>query len=234
MRILIDKINDIETYGEFYGPIVSKLKDKHDSIILSSNIKISKESGIQIVQGIQIGIKEFTDTKTAFCRKVKKLFLEESIIEFIFEIPNYSMEELERTQIEMVKFPFCLTFLYTSLLFYNDYKACINHLDFMKEEIIDNPIALTRNGIIIADRIVISGIMSSTLTFYNAVIIGRNEDDALNLSYELLISIETSMIRHIIIVGREDCGFNRYSMILRSPEDIEVIKQKIAEERKRV
>jgi len=224
--ILFDRIKEIKRFGLFKCPIISKLHGLNNSMILSNNIEITKEKGIRIIQGLKVGFKEsFNNEKIAFTEIDNFSWKNptESLLEYSVFIPKDTMEQYDQGQI-FEDFPFILTFLHTSLLYLIDE---INHLDFMKGEIINNPVSLIMNGIVIADRVVAD--QGGNLYFYDCIIVGRDANDDLNMSYEVFIKIDDKVVEYIIILGREDIGFDKIGMIIKSGVEREIIKKKRAE-----
>ena len=152
--ILYDSINEIKNIGEFTGSIISKYKD---SLIFSDNIKITDSNGINISQGLLVGFEDISENKIAYSRKSDFSWenLLDSALEYCVLIPNDIMELYSEGQFSDA-FPFTINLLHTAGLYLNDYKKGVNHLNFFKGEILKNPVALIRNGVLVADRVVVS------------------------------------------------------------------------------
>ncbi|MCK4688449.1 MAG: hypothetical protein KAT66_09995 [Candidatus Lokiarchaeota archaeon] len=198
--ILYDSINEIKIIGEFTGSIISKYKD---SIIFSENIKITDSEGINISQGLLVGFEDISEKKIAYSRKSDFSWenLEDSALEYCVLIPNDIMELYSEGQFSDA-FPFTITLLHTAGLYLNDYKQGINHLDFFKGEILKNPVALIRNGMLIADRVVIND--KGDPVFYDCLIVGRDQKEDLNISFEPLANVDDKVVEFIIILGIEE------------------------------
>lgn len=198
--ILYDSINEIKIIGEFTGSIISKYKD---SIIFSENIKITDSEGINISQGLLVGFEDISEKKIAYSRKYDFSWenLEDSALEYCVLIPNDIMELYSEGQFSDA-FPFTITLLHTAGLYLNDYKQGINHLDFFKGEILKNPVALIRNGMLIADRVVIND--KGDPVFYDCLIVGRDQKEDLNISFEPLANVDDKVVEFIIILGIEE------------------------------
>lgn len=198
--ILYDSINEIKIIGEFTGSIISKYKD---SIIFSDNIKITDSEGINISQGLLVGFEDISEKKIAYSRKYDFSWenLEDSALEYCVLIPNDIMELYSEGQFSDA-FPFTITLLHTAGLYLNDYKQGINHLDFFKGEILKNPVALIRNGMLIADRVVIND--KGDPVFYDCLIVGRDQKEDLNISFEPLANVDDKVVEFIIILGIEE------------------------------
>jgi hypothetical protein len=197
--VLYDSIKSIKIIGEFTGSIISKYKE---SIIFSDNIIITDSEGINISQGLLVGFEDLTEEKVAYSRKSDFIWknLLDSGLEYCVSIPNYIMELYSEGQFSDA-FPFTITLLHTAGLYLNDYKQGINHLDFFKGEILRNPVALIRNGILVADRVVIND--KGDPVFYDCLIVGRDEKDDLNISFEPLANVDDRVVEFVIILGEE-------------------------------
>ncbi len=198
--VLYDSLRDVKVNGEYTGSIISKYQDK---IIFSDNIKISDSKGISITQGFLIGFKRNINHATAFSKKSDFLWqnLKDSPLEYTVLIPEQTMERYDQGQFSN-DFPFTINLLHTAGLLLNDIKFNIDHLDFFKGEILKNPVSLIRNGIIVADRIVVDN--DGDPVFYDCLIVGRDEKDELNVSYETIINVDDKVVEYIIILGIEE------------------------------
>ena len=87
-------------------------------------------------------------------------------------------------------------------MYVNDKKFGVNHLDFFKGEILKNPISMIRNGIIVADRVVIDH--NGDPVFYDCLIVGRDKNEMLNISYEPIVNVDDKVVHYIIILGIEE------------------------------
>ena len=95
--------------------------------------------------------------------------------------------------------------LHTAGLYLNDYKLGIDHLDFFKGEILRNPVALIYNGMCVADRVVIDH--RGDPVFYDCLIIGRDHNDDLSVSYDPVLYVDDKVVQYIIILGIEELKF---------------------------
>jgi hypothetical protein len=197
--VLFDSLKGILTYGKFTGSIISKYQDK---IIFSDNIKISDTEGIFISEGLLIGFEKIENKLNPFSRSSDfKWDLNENPLEYSVLIPEDTMEQYDQGQFSN-DFPFTVNLLHTACLFLNDLKSGLNHLDFFKGEILKNPISMIRNGIIVSDRVVIDH--NGDPVFYDCLIVGRDENDELNISYEPIINVDDKVVEYIIILGIEE------------------------------
>ncbi len=200
--VLYDSMRELRVIGEFTGSIISKCRDK---IIISDNIKISDSEGITISQGLLVGFEKDRDKMTAFSKALDFHFQDimDNLLEYSVRIPEETMEKYDQGQFSN-DFPFTINLLHTAglLLNNNDYRCRINHLDFFKGEILKNPVSLILNGIIVADRVVIDH--NGDPVFYDCLIVGRDENDDLNISYETIINVDDKVVDFVIILGIEE------------------------------
>ncbi len=197
--ILYDSFKGIQTNGKFTGSIISKWQDK---IIFSDNIIVSELEGISISEGLLVGFEKVEKNINPFSRSMNfKWNLNEIPLEYSILIPENTMEQYDQGQFSN-DFPFTINLLHTAGLLLDDPKFRLNHLDFFKGEILKNPISMIRNGIIIADRVVIDD--NGDPVFYDCLIVGRDKNDELNISYESIINVDDKVVEYIIILGIEE------------------------------
>lgn len=198
--ILYDSLNNKLSNGKFTGSIISKCKDK---IIFSDNITISNSSEISISQGLIVGFEEKDEKITAFSKKSDFTWknLEETPLEYSVLISEKIVEQYNQEQFTD-DFPFTINLLHTAGLYLNDAGLKINHLDFFKDEILRNPVSLIDNGIIMADRVVINEMGDPV--FYDSIIVGRDDNDEIKVSYETFVNVDDKNVLYIIILGIEE------------------------------
>ncbi len=197
--ILYDSLKGIQTNGNFTGAIISKWQDR---IIFSDNIIVSKLEGIIISEGLLVGFENIENKITPFSRSDDFKWNSNQIpLEYTILIPENTMEQYDQGQFSN-DFPFTINLLHTAVLYINDLKFGVNHLDFFTGEILKNPISMIRNGIIVADRVVIDD--NGDPVFYDCLIVGRDKDDDLNISYEPIINVDDKVVEYIIILGIEE------------------------------
>ncbi|MFX1567383.1 MAG: hypothetical protein ACFFCV_03345 [Promethearchaeota archaeon] len=197
--VLFDSLKEVKINGKFKGSIISKYQDK---IIFSDNIEISDSEGISISEGLITGFEEKGKKLNAFSRKVDfKWDLDEIPLEYSVLIPEDTMEQYDQGQFSN-DFPFTINLLHTAALIVNDPKYGVNHLDFFKGEILKNPISMIRNGIIVADRVVIDD--NGNPVFYDCLIVGRDENEDLNISYEPIVNVDDKVVEYIAVLGIEE------------------------------
>lgn len=209
--ILCDNVKEYLVIGKYQGSIITKLKN--NSIIFSDNVEIksnvpvsslsiSQESEIIINNGLMVGFTRENGRETAYSQKEDFRWKNDiDSIEYCIKIPPHIMEQYDEGQFSDA-FPFTLSLLHTAGLYLNDYKYGINHLDFVKGEILKNPVAMVFNGILIADRIVVDH--REDVVFYDCLVVGRDESEELNVSYEPIANLNYTNVQYIIILGIEE------------------------------
>ncbi len=203
-NILYDLVKGIKKEGEFVGSIITRCNDDKDSIIFSDNLKISNSEGIFISNGFKVGFELIYNKMSAYSRKIDELSIKDtSTIEYSILIPEDVMQVYDEGQFSDA-FPYTLNKLNTAVLYLDDYEYGINHLDFFKEEMLRNPVSFVGNGILLADRVVID--IRSDPVFYDCLIVGRDENNNLSVSYEPITTVKRSLtnVKWIIILGIEE------------------------------
>ena len=203
-RILYDSVKGIHLDGEFEGSIITRCKDDNDSIIFSDNLKIANSEGIFITDGFRVGFELNYNKKVAFSHKIEAQWYEDfESIEYSILISEDIMQIYDEGQFSDA-FPYTLNKLNTAALYLDDYQYGINHLKFFKEEMLRNPVALVGNGVIVADRVVIDERIDPV--FYDCLIVGRDENEDLSVSFEPYMNVKKSLtaVKYIIILGIEE------------------------------
>jgi len=199
--VLYDSVKEIKVHGQYMGSIISKCRDDFNSIIFSDNIKISSDS-ISISQGLKVGFEKNLNKKIAFSRKSDFRWENDlTSLEYSVIIPNKVMELYDEGQVSST-FPFTINMLHTAGLYLNEREFGTNHLDFFIGEILKNPVCVIFNGICVADRVVIDDMGDPV--FYSALIVGRDRNDDLKVSYEPLVNVDDKVVEYIIILGHEE------------------------------
>ena len=196
--VLYDALKNRINYGRFTGSIISKCQDK---IIFSDNLTISNSEEISISQGFIVGFEDGDKKTSAFSKKSDFSWknLEETPLEYAVLISENIMEQYNK---EQFPFPFTISLCHTAGLYLNKDKGEIDHLDFFKNEILQNPVSLIENGIIMADRVVINE--KGDPVFYDCIIVGRDDDDEIKASYEFFVNVDDKNVLFIIILGIEE------------------------------
>jgi len=196
--VLYDALNNRINYGNFTGSIISKCQDK---IIFSDNLAISNSEEISISQGLIVGFEDRERKLTAYSKKSDFSWknFEESPLEYAVLISENIMEQYNKEQLSL---PFTISICHTAGLYHNNNRGEIDHLDFFKDEILKNPVSLIEKGIIMADRVVINE--EGDPVFYDCIIVGRDNDDEIQVSYELFVNVDDKNVLFIIILGTEE------------------------------
>jgi len=196
--VLYDALNNKINYGNFTGSIISKCQDK---IIFSDNLAISNSEEISISQGLIVGFEDRERKLTAYSKKSDFSWInfEESPLEYAVLISENIMEQYNKEQLSL---PFTISLCHTAGLYHNNNRGEIDHLDFFKDEILKNPVSLIEKGIIMADRVVINE--EGDPVFYDCIIVGRDNDDEIQVSYELFVNVDDKNVLFIIILGTEE------------------------------
>jgi len=202
--IIFDSLKGISLEGDFQGSIITRCKDNYDSIIFSDNLKISNSEGIFINNGLRVGFELINDKKLAFSRKIEAQRYEDfKSIEYSILISEDVMQVYDEGQFSDA-FPYTLNKLNTAALYLDDYEYGINHLEFFREEMLRNPVSLVGDGVILADRVVIDERIDPV--FYDCLIVGRDENGDLLVSFEPYMNVKKSLtdVKYIIILGIEE------------------------------
>ncbi|MFO7797365.1 MAG: hypothetical protein ACQERB_15895 [Promethearchaeati archaeon] len=197
--IIYDSVKKIQEDGEFTGSIITKYKNSN---IIFSDKLISKENYLEVPKGLMVGFESTGKfKKEAFSRSSQFLFnLAEEQIDYSLLIPGTELEKFDHERFS-VTFPYAINLLHSAGLLLKEENYKINHLDFFKGEILKNPIAFISRGICVADRVVID--QQGDPIFYGTLIIGRDEDYNLSVSYESILNLDDMLINAIIILGIE-------------------------------
>ena len=205
--VLFDPVKGIKINGEFDGSIISVNREPLNSIIFSDNLKISDDS-ISISEALLVGFEDIYNEKIAFSRKSDFLWndLQDCPIEYSVLIPKEIMDIYDEGQFSDA-FPFTINLLHSAGLYLEESDFGIDHLDFFKGEILKNPVSLVFNGFCIADRVSIDH--RGDPVFYDCIIVGRDQNDDLKVSYDpiLNIKIDDGALKYIIILGIEELKF---------------------------
>jgi hypothetical protein len=199
--VLFDSVRDIKIEGDYSGSIITKLKSESDFIIFSDSVQISKENGLLFKNGLKIGFEMRNNNYSAFSQKITNKVEDFELIDFCIQIPDDVMQLYDEGQFSDT-FPYTINMLHTAGLYLNDSIYGIDHLNFFREEILKNPISLIMGGIIIADRVVID--QHGDPVFYDCLIVGRDKNDKLDVSYEPLTNVDDKVVKFIIILGIEE------------------------------
>ncbi|TXT60099.1 MAG: hypothetical protein BAJALOKI3v1_960002 [Promethearchaeota archaeon] len=197
--IIYDSIKNFRELGEFKGSCITKCKN--DTIIFSDKL-YSNENIIEIPKGLKIGFESISEQKKeAFSKSARYEYdIKKGEIDYSVLVPEEEIEQFDQERFSET-FPYAINLLHSAGLYLSENNFKINHLNFFKGEILKNPVALIRNGICLADRVVID--QQGDPIFYGALIIGRNEENDLSVSYESIVNVDDELIDYIIILGIE-------------------------------
>lgn len=203
--VLLDTKLNTKVIGNFKGSIITKVRDKNNSIIFSDAIKITED--IIEIQGLKIGVSG----KLASSIQGKFVFSDTTKIHFSVKIDEEIIHMFDSARFG-ASFPYMISLLNTHLLL--DNKNKINHTDFVLGEIINHPIGLSYNdSIIVGDRLVIDNFKNAMI--YDAFIIKRNsvsdsdetisfENELLEVVYEPILRMNIHFFTYIINLGVEN------------------------------
>jgi len=200
--VLYDKLHDIIIRESYNGSIISILDNKPVSIIFSDNISINNNE-VSFKEAMITGFDLKGSNMTAFSRKIKNKSLNLNDFAYIIRVSDDIIEQFSDNKFSDA-FPFTINLLHTAGLYLNNSAYHIDHLDFFKGEILKNPVAVIFNGICVADRVVINE--RGAPVFYDCLIIGRGNNEALSVSYEPLVNVDDKVLEYIIILGIEELG----------------------------
>jgi len=196
--LLLDSEKGILQSGFHEGSIITKLKDGHKSILFSDTIDISED--LSKLDGLKIGM----DGNLAFSEKGEMEIPKEEIL-YSVKIDNEIVTTFDKERFN-TSFPDITTFLHTSCLYHYSLESPVNHLDFVKGEILSHPVALlSQDGILVGDRAVIDD--QGYPVFYNAFLVRRSDssrpEESLSITYEPIFRMNIHFFKWIIILGAE-------------------------------
>jgi hypothetical protein len=198
-NILFDCDHNILKIGKHKGSVLTKLTTKENSIIFSDSIEIT--DNLINTEGLMVGVKanRATADKGQFTVNLKN-------IRYIVRISEEIIKTFEKERFN-ASFPYMISLLNTSLLFNSTNNINVNHLDFVKGEILNHPIALLFNdSMIVGDRLVTDDLQHPV--FYDAFLVSRKAYDAskeelFEFSYEPIRRLDVNFIKYILILGVE-------------------------------
>ena len=197
-NLLLDSEYKVLRIGYHKGSIITKLKDGNNSIVFSDSIDISED--ISKVDGLRVGV----DGNLAIAEK-GEFEIHKSTILYSVKMDSEIVKTFDQARFN-TSFPYITAFLHTSCMYNYSVKNDVNHLDFVRGEILSHPVALLHHdGILVADRAVIDD--QGYPVFYNAFLIERSEsshpEDIITFTYEPIIRRNIHFIKWIIILGVE-------------------------------
>ncbi|MHA1583681.1 MAG: hypothetical protein ACTSVU_07645 [Promethearchaeota archaeon] len=194
--ILYDNTNYSHKIGQFEGSIIIKLLGKKHKLVFSNKVEIDEE--IIHISGLHLGVIH----GKAFSRAEEEEMIPLKIIDFIISLPEKIQSDFDHARFSAI-YPNIIRFLNTACLFYQSSEKRIDHLDFMKGEILNRPVALTKKGgVLIGDRLVIDE--ERRFVFYDTIVIQRNINGEIKIDYENFTNYMKSEITFVLLLGIEN------------------------------
>ena len=196
--ILIDPKRGIFRHGEYKGAILIKPRYPFEAIIIADNLKF--EQKVQAKEGLLIGVHG----DEAIAREINfEAAPPFHTIDYAVQISPEICEMFDQGVLSS-SFPYTISFLHTALLWNQvTEQHVVNHLDFVRGEILSRPVACDIDGgIIIGDRLVIN--QTGDPLFYNTFIVPRNENIHLGVTYDPIYSLDERFLKFIVILGSEN------------------------------
>ena len=198
--VIYDSKNNIEFFGEYKGSFIIKLhgdKDTSETIIFSDNVVFSSE-GIS-VKGLHIGVMN----NSAFSQNLHSKIAEyRGEVDYVVQLNPEIVKEFDAARFSAI-YPNIIRFLHTTCLYTATQFGAINHLTFVKGEIMNRPVGITKNGgIIIGDRVVIDDQLQPI--FYDSILINRDENEEITVAYDPFGMISMSYFRFLVLLGAEN------------------------------
>jgi len=195
--ILVNNLQTIAT-GEISGSIIAKVKPRRNYVIFSDKISISP-SEIHI-SGLHVGIRDnkpFTQNREShFINNLDE-------IDYVVKLPFDIVRQFDEARFS-ANYPNIIRFLTSKVLYSDLSENNINLLRFFAGEILNRPIALRKDfGVVISDRVVIDEIEAIPI-FYDAIVIQRDENEQLHITYEPLTRYPIDQLSYIILLGVEN------------------------------
>jgi len=197
-NFIVDPKRGIFRHGEYSGAILIKPHYPFEAIILVDNLKF--EEKVEAKEGLLIGVHG----EEAIAREIN----------FEAAPPYHSLDYAVQISPEIIEmfdqgvlsssFPYTISFLHTALLWNQQTEQhTVDHLDFVRGEILSRPVACdVDGGIIIGDRLVIN--QTGDPLFYNTFIVSRNEKVRAGVSYDPMYTIGERFLKFIVILGSEN------------------------------
>ena len=196
-EIIFDKKNGIHKVGEFTGSILTLIIGEIDTLIFSDNVIIDEREFS--IKGLHIGIK---DHHAYSEEKSTKFLYDMSRIDYCVKLDPQIVHEFDSARLS-AGYPNIVRFLHTACLYLNDDNHPIDHLEFVANEILNRPVAITtNNGIIIGDRVVVDEDLQPI--FYDFIYVERNDENKIEASYEPFRMVPISEISSIVLLGVEN------------------------------
>ena len=198
--LLLDSENNYAQPGIHKGSIITKLKDgdKTNSIIISEKIAIAEDLSIEILEGLRVGMNGCQ----AIVEKSNFVKTKDEVL-YSVKIDTKIVREFDKVRFDS-SFPNMVAFENNKCLYHSSSTHPVNHIEFVREEILSHPIALIYpNSIVIADHVVIDH--DGYPVFYNAFMVERTEssEELITITYEPVFRRNIHFCKWIIILGVE-------------------------------
>jgi len=198
-NVLINSKSNILKIGFHKGSIISRINDKDNSIIFSDFIEISEHK--VILEGLTLGVKGAFPISF----KGKFVYKTHGDIAYSVRMNEDIISSFDQARFN-TSFPYMISLLNTQLLYHASSKDPVNHLNFVRGEIINHPIVLLYNdSILVGDRIVVDN--QGYPVFYDAFLIKNSESaessEPMSFSYEPIFRMNIHFIKYILILGVE-------------------------------
>ncbi len=196
--LIVDPKRGIFRHGEYHGAILIKPHYPFEAIIIADNLKF--EEKVQAKEGLLIGVHG----DEAIAREITFEALPPyHTLDYAVQISPDIIETFDQGVLSS-SFPYTISFLHTALLWNQATEQhTVNHLDFVRGEILSRPVACdVDGGIIIGDRLVIN--QTGDPLFYNTFIVSRNDNLHAGVSYDPMYTIGERFLKFIVILGSEN------------------------------
>lgn len=196
--VLLDSIKGLNQPGTFMGSIISKTKHPLNEIIFSDNVALA-DTEISL-KGLHVGVKN----KKGYSIDQESTFLGGmNDLDYSIKLDPDIVKQFDESRFS-ASYPNVIRFLHSACLYFKSDEYEINHLEFIANEILNRPIALRRDGgLIIADRLVVDE-KDYTPNFYDSIVIQRDSNLDLKMTFEPIISGVIEEFRYIIILGADN------------------------------
>jgi hypothetical protein len=194
--IIYDIINNIVIEGKFAKAMIVKTKPPTNMLIFSDNLEISRDRFY--VKGLHVGV---IDGKAISEEKETVLMGDLSKIDFCVLLSKDVVGEFDAGRFS-TNYPNIIRFLHTACLYNNKDNQKIDHIQFVAGEILNKPVAVGKNIAIVGDRVVIDE--NREPTFYDCIIIKRDETNCINLTFEPFYNLTLAELDYILLLGVEN------------------------------
>ncbi len=198
--VLFDTQAGIYKEGKFVGAIIIRTNDTYSSLIVSDNAVL--ESGeVTIKGGLIIGF----EGKDAFSRELDLTtpLLEKNPhkIEYIVLVGDDIIQQFDEGSFSHA-FPYTISFLHTAGITHISPQNPVDHLEFVRGEILARPIArfIKDDMVTFADRLVID--QNGDPVFYDSFTVKR-DGSQLTVEYDPIFAINDVYLKYLLVIGSE-------------------------------